>query len=346
MKSVSFLMETGYLPEIFLSAQIESESRNRVFRLQQGETIRIRSLHDDENYLYLLGGVIKIDSPDSTVTLQGKKKIAPVAYRLPDSDSYFEVESLEDSLVFQADEKRFDDILTWVSIAQSLESDPRRLDMLARAVRVKSLSNLSVESIFELVSRMEIKDVSKGTDVVSQGEEADYFYIIQKGSAEVWSMDLYDDEPQLVNRLSAGDSFGEDALVTGGSRNATVRMATNGVLLVGAREDFEELVARPCIDEVGGEAALALLNEENYAVLDVRYEEEWEESRIPGCQHISLPELRARYEELDPAQRYLIYCRSGKRSAVAALILKRRGFDCMSLRGGIKQWAYQTESSD
>lgn len=343
MKSVSFLMETGYLPEIFLSTQSVSDSRNRVFRLQKGESVSLRALHDDLNYIYLLGGTVTIDSPDSLVTLQSKQNMAPVAYRLPDNEALFRVEAAEDSLVFQADDKRFDDILTWISIAQSLESDTRRLDMLARAVRVKSLSNLSVESIFELVSRMEIKDVPQGTEVVRQGELGDCFYIIEKGDAEVWSVDIDDDEPQLVNRLTAGDLFGEDALITGDSRNATVRMASDAVLLVGARRDFEELIAKPCIEEVDGDAAFAMLKEENCTLLDVRYREEWEDRRIPGCLLIPLPELRTRYEELDPSQQYLIYCRSGKRSAVAALILKRRGFDCVSLRGGIRRWPFETD---
>jgi len=49
-------------------------------------------------------------------------------------------------------------------------------------------------------------------------------------------------------------------------------------------------------------------------------------------------------KELDPDERYIVYCHSGSRSAVAALKLSQNNFDVMTLEGGIRDWPFETGS--
>jgi rhodanese-related sulfurtransferase len=51
--------------------------------------------------------------------------------------------------------------------------------------------------------------------------------------------------------------------------------------------------------------------------------------------------LRRRYQELDPSIAYVAYCKGGKRSAVACLLLKQRSFEAVSLAGGIMDWPHE-----
>jgi rhodanese-related sulfurtransferase len=51
--------------------------------------------------------------------------------------------------------------------------------------------------------------------------------------------------------------------------------------------------------------------------------------------------LRRRYQELDPSIAYVAYCKGGKRSAVACLLLKQRSFEAVSLTGGIMDWPHE-----
>lgn len=44
----------------------------------------------------------------------------------------------------------------------------------------------------------------------------------------------------------------------------------------------------------------------------------------------------ARSAELDPGRPYIVYCRSGRRSAAAAFLLHERGFKANSLTGGVR----------
>ncbi|MBC6451254.1 MBL fold metallo-hydrolase [Actinokineospora xionganensis] len=75
-------------------------------------------------------------------------------------------------------------------------------------------------------------------------------------------------------------------------------------------------------------------------VLDVRAAGEVESAgAIPGALHIPLPELLNRLDELDPAERTVVYCAGGFRSSVAASVLRANGFtDVADLAGGYNAW--------
>ena len=85
--------------------------------------------------------------------------------------------------------------------------------------------------------------------------------------------------------------------------------------------------------------------EENYIILDVRTQEEYDEAHIPGAIVIPNTELEARAEsELpDKDQMILVYCRSGRRSKLAAEILVELGYTNIYEFGGIIDWPYETE---
>ncbi len=76
-------------------------------------------------------------------------------------------------------------------------------------------------------------------------------------------------------------------------------------------------------------------------VLDVREPAEWSESlgRIDGARLLPLGELAARAGELDRSRPVVAVCRSGARSAQAAVLLARAGFaEVANLAGGMLRW--------
>jgi len=77
-------------------------------------------------------------------------------------------------------------------------------------------------------------------------------------------------------------------------------------------------------------------------LLDVRYEEEHEDICIPGSVLIPLHDLHLQIENLDSSTHWIVYCRSGKRSVEAALLLNQSGYQAVSLKGGINDWPYET----
>ncbi|MCX4246870.1 NifU family protein [Paraliomyxa miuraensis] len=72
---------------------------------------------------------------------------------------------------------------------------------------------------------------------------------------------------------------------------------------------------------------------------DVRTAAEVEQGIIAGAMHVPLQELDARHGELDAADVWVVYCKSGRRSLMAVQALRGHGFrSAVSLRGGIDAW--------
>jgi rhodanese-related sulfurtransferase len=76
-------------------------------------------------------------------------------------------------------------------------------------------------------------------------------------------------------------------------------------------------------------------------VLDVRTPEEFTEGCLAGAQNIDIRggSFEQQIAGLDKTASYLVYCRTGKRSADAANRMKEAGFtNVLDLQGGITAW--------
>ena len=94
----------------------------------------------------------------------------------------------------------------------------------------------------------------------------------------------------------------------------------------------------------GGEAYRMMNELDNYILLDVRTLVEFTEIRIDGAILIPDYELRQRAETELPDKNavILIYCRSGRRSALSAAVLAELGYINVYDFGGILNWPYET----
>ena len=79
------------------------------------------------------------------------------------------------------------------------------------------------------------------------------------------------------------------------------------------------------------------------AVLDVRDRDEYEAAHIPGSIHIPYGELLGRLGELPGDGAIAAVCSGGKRSGLAASLLRREGFDDVLhvADGGVGTWQRQ-----
>ena len=96
-------------------------------------------------------------------------------------------------------------------------------------------------------------------------------------------------------------------------------------------------------DQISGAEAKALMDSESgYVILDVREQNEYDEGHIPGAVLIPYGEIanRAEKELPDKDQLILVYCRSGRRSKIAAEELVKLGYTNVKEFGGIIDWKY------
>lgn len=78
----------------------------------------------------------------------------------------------------------------------------------------------------------------------------------------------------------------------------------------------------------------ALEDGADFTVLDVRADPELDEARIRGAAHIYVGELPERMDELDKSAALVTFCGSGQRAGIAASLLKRAGFQDVSVNWG------------
>ena len=91
------------------------------------------------------------------------------------------------------------------------------------------------------------------------------------------------------------------------------------------------------------EARKLMDSEEGCIILDVRSREEYDQGHIPGAILIPDTEIEAKAADLlpDKDQLILVYCRSGRRSKLAAQSLADLGYTNIREFGGILDWPYE-----
>ncbi|MBA3437357.1 MAG: molybdopterin biosynthesis protein MoeB, partial [Thermoleophilaceae bacterium] len=111
-------------------------------------------------------------------------------------------------------------------------------------------------------------------------------------------------------------------------------MASGAELIRRAKEQITE------VDP--GEIHDLLPDRNGTVVVDVREQQEFEQSHIPGAKHVPRGHLESRIEGAagDKAARVVLYCASGNRSALAARTLQEElGYENVeSMTGGITLW--------
>jgi putative ABC transport system ATP-binding protein len=106
--------------------------------------------------------------------------------------------------------------------------------------RVPLFRSLMPNTLTALADKMELVEFPPGEVVIRQGDPGDKFYLIRRGEAEVIVKRDAKDEP--VATLDEGRFFGEQALLTGEPRNATVRAKTELELCSLDKAEFETVL--------------------------------------------------------------------------------------------------------
>ena len=223
-----------------------------------------------------------------------------------------------------------------IAVSESLDNDGG--DWMTKMLQSELFSRVPAANIQRIFASLQEVPFKAGETVVSQDEPGDFYYIIQQGRCEVTRTAATGKMPIKLAELVAGDSFGEEALVSDALRNATVSMLTDGSLMRLTKEDFVELIRSPLLSEVSLDEGRQLVNTEGAIWVDVRFPEEHASGAIAGSVNQPLNTLRMHAERLDRDKTYIVFCDSGARSSSAAFLLSERGFDVHCLAGGLAEY--------
>ena len=115
------------------------------------------------------------------------------------------------------------------------------------------------------------------------------------------------------------------------------------MLFMGCTDTEQEEPVMISYEQISQEQAKALMDSaSDYVILDVRTEEEFAEGHIADAILIPDYAIKEKAESMlpDKNQLILVYCRSGRRSKLAASELVTLGYTNVKEFGGIIDWSY------
>ena len=332
------------VPTNVLNAENFEELAGKTYieKVRQGETI-FNEGDMDRKSVYLVEGRVDLSSGNDKKTVVSGTEAAqhPLANHQP--RQYNAIATLP-SKIIRIDSDLLDVLLAWDQLAgievgeiQSEDGDVTEIDAtdwMTRVLQTRAFLQIPPANIQALFMRVQELEVKAGDTIIEEGDEGDYYYMIQRGRCKVTRSSRTESEVTLAT-LGAGDAFGEEALLSETKRNADIIMLTDGILMRLSKRDFNELLKEPMLSWVSNEEADALVKNEGAMWVDVRLESEYKHSNIAGSINIPLFSLRLRAETRDPSKPYILYCNHGRQSSACAYLLSERGLKAHCLKGGL-----------
>jgi len=321
------------LEEIHKQVKLENIGAEK-FLFKKGDT--------ENKQIFLLKGELELLGDSGvlkTIKAGTEDGLNAIAHILPRTVS---ARTKTDCSIFKLDGDLVDVMLTWdqtgsyqvqeFGIGNSGTGDD---DWMTRILQTEAFHRIPPANIQAIFLRMESVPVKAGNNVIHQGDDGDYFYIIKKGRALVTRS--MPDQPKGIKlaELKDGDTFGEEALISDNKRNASVTMLTDGILNRLSKDDFLGLLKEPILDWLNFDEGIKLVAEKGARWLDVRLPAEHAADAIKNDMHIPLIFLRMKMNALDESIPYILYCDTGRRSSAASYLLNERGYNTYVLQDGL-----------
>lgn len=219
--------------------------------------------------------------------------------------------------------------------------DPKWMIELLSNPRFSRVPPQSYQALLEGFSPVQVQ---AGETVLQQGDVGDYFYLIRRGHAHVTRQAPGGQQIKLAD-LGPGQTFGEEALLSGEPRNATVSFREAGEVMRLSAREFQQLLKTPMVQGVTLDMLPSLMAQ-GAQLIDVRPAEVFRSGNIKGALNLPLFLLRMRMEELDRQAPCVVYCDDGRHSGVAAFLMAQRGFNVRVLLGGLEIFSKMNRPED
>jgi CRP-like cAMP-binding protein len=233
------------------------------------------------------------------------------------------------------DRVHLDLMLTW---AQTGAVDVREFDdgeaqdWMSAMLRNAAFHRIPPANIAQIIACVEQVEFAAGQSIIRQGEAGDYYYVVTDGLCQVLLSDPAGTGERELDRIGQGQGFGEEALVSGDPRNATVRALTRCSLVRLAAQDFARLLRDPLMNRANLDAIPI-----GAILVDVRLPEEFARGHLEGAVNLPLRRLRSEVRSMDATRPLIVYCDTGRRSASATFLLTERGFDARWVEHGVAE---------
>ncbi|MEL6951360.1 MAG: cyclic nucleotide-binding domain-containing protein [Pseudomonadota bacterium] len=295
----------------------------------------------EKRTFYILDGTVElIQQGEAVDNVVGNSDRArnPVAPLLP---RRYSARARDTVRYLSIDSDLLDVMLTWDQTGSYEVSDLRdglgvSDDWMTTLLQSQAFHKIPPANIQAIFMRMQQVNFKSGDQIIKQGTDGDYFYVLTRGAAVVTRETPLNQEGIRLAELSVGSTFGEEALISEAKRNATVTMTTDGAVMRLGKDDFRTLLNEPMLDWVDMAAAQKIIDDGG-VWLDVRLPSEFQNFHKPGAVNMPLYFIRLKLSTLDRDRSYVVCCDTGRRSSAGAYIMNERGFSTYVLQGGLAQ---------
>ncbi|MEL6870205.1 MAG: cyclic nucleotide-binding domain-containing protein [Pseudomonadota bacterium] len=291
---------------------------------------------------YVVSGTVELleqGTVSDTVKAGGSRSRSPLSPGLP---RRYSARAHDTVRYLSIDSDLLDVMLTWDQTGSyevsELRDDPTESnDWMTTLLQSKAFHKIPPANIQAIFMRMQQVNYKGGDQIIKQGTDGDFFYVLTRGAAAVTRETPLNKEGIRLAELTVGDTFGEEALIAESKRNATVTMLTDGAVMRLGKDDFRTLLNEPMLDWVDMAQAQKIVDDGGGVWLDVRLPSEYQNFSKPGSINMPLYFIRLKLGTLDPQVPYIVCCDTGRRSSAGAYIMNERGFKTYVLRGGLAQ---------
>ncbi|MCL4394109.1 MAG: cyclic nucleotide-binding domain-containing protein, partial [Chloroflexi bacterium] len=127
------------------------------------------------------------------------------------------------------------------ALAETLSSSDQT-EAMERMRQLQMFSDVPTEALGVLASRLVLRHYPTDEVIYSEGTPGDAMYIVESGETKL--LESSASNARLIERMRAGDSFGEMALLTGRTRGECARATTDTTLWVLYKTDFDDVMVQ------------------------------------------------------------------------------------------------------
>lgn len=293
---------------------------------------------DNTDLLYLLSGTISLEIDDlkiETIISGSDSARFSLAHQIPRKVNGLAKSKIR-YLRLQADMMKFTpEDANVESKADMIDNEMTENDdwmtTLLMSPIFRALPPANLQKV--LMSLQEV-NFRAGEMIIQQGGDGDYYYIIKKGQCLITRKPSPNAKDIKLATFCEQDAFGEDALISGQPRNASVSAITDVSLLRLEKKQFLSLIKQPVLKYLSYAEVMEHIAK-GAALIDVREPEDFGKYHLPRSINIPIFSMRMHLRTMNRQQAVVLVCKNGELSETSAFILVRHRFNVFVLQGGI-----------
>jgi rhodanese-related sulfurtransferase len=299
--------------------------------------------------VYLLDGSVTLQSEDlvvEVITAESESAKFALAHQLPRkidavANGVVRIVRLDAGTVNNPPPAVYRGDQSYTVIEESAEDSD---DWMTAVLRLPLFQSLPPPNLQKILISLKTAQYAEGEVIIEMGSELDNFYIIKKGQC---LLSRRSSEGDSEVRLGAGESFGEEYLITDKPAQETVTALSETSLIQLEKKHFLTQIKAPTLTFIAPEAMPEAIK--NGAVLlDVRPQQHFEDNNLDDSANIPLLSLRMRINEIPKETQVIVVCANGKMSEAGAFLLVKNRCNAVVLKGGmgIEEADDESETTD